>query len=614
MPARQETGLSAGQISAIMTKRFPGTGGGGEERLGVKRQRSLLVRLLAIVAVMILAPSVLTFLVFFRTVPRRMEAQAQANVGFYIGQTGASVKTSMELARDLALSAIGDSALQETMQHTETYLSAAGRGALERVVGGVTAYQSAWNRNALSGIYLFRDDGQYTFYSPRGAYVQEQRRMERIYAQSRDLTSARTLFQISGAPEGRVYYLLDYKNIDTLAHLGKLVMELNVSAMVSAGELMELYPGTCVILSGAEGEALYVRGEETEAMSGAISPGDSEEFLQLGSAGRRGRYYHVASRIPDYQLQMDVFVPAAAIYNQVWGTNLIFFVSCLLILFLTMGVAALGYCLVMRPLRDLETALGRMAASDYTARMPSSNYRELTVLEKAFNAMADNLDSAFHETYQKGIALQESESRLLAAQINPHFVFNVLETIHMRCVDAGMKDISRMVTDLAQLLRGNIGAGGGSQLITFAQELNYVRYYMELQQSRFGAENLRFSIDYEDEEILKCRVPRLTVQPLVENAVVHGLEPRRGLGCVLVRLWEEDSSVCVRVEDDGVGFDPDTLELSTEAETGRHNHIALPNIWRRLQLLYGSRASLTIRSHPGGGTQVMLMLPIEEEM
>ena len=125
---------------------------------------------------------------------------------------------------------------------------------------------------------------------------------------------------------------------------------------------------------------------------------------------------------------------------------------------------------------------------------------------------------------------------------------------------------------------------------------------------------LPLSIIYEDEDILHCLVPRLTIQPLVENAVVHGLEPRRGLGSVMVRLWEEDSSVCVRVEDDGVGFDPAEVDLEKAQEAGRHNHIALPNILRRLNLLYGDQASLTIRSHPGSGTQIMLALPIDKEM
>ena len=125
---------------------------------------------------------------------------------------------------------------------------------------------------------------------------------------------------------------------------------------------------------------------------------------------------------------------------------------------------------------------------------------------------------------------------------------------------------------------------------------------------------LPLNIIYEDEDILHCLVPRLTIQPLVENAVVHGLEPRRGLGSVMVRLWEEDSSVCVRVEDDGVGFDPAEVDLEKAQEAGRHNHIALPNILRRLNLLYGDQASLTIRSHPGSGTQIMLALPIDKEM
>lgn len=150
-----------------------------------------------------------------------METLAQANVGFYIDQTNASVKNSMELAREVAFSALGDPMLQKNMQRTEFYLSSMGRGALEQMVGSVTAYQSAWSRNVLSSIYLFRDDGQYTFYSAKGAYAQEQRRMENICNQSRELSSAKTLFQIPGAPENMVYFLLDYKNIDTMAHLGK---------------------------------------------------------------------------------------------------------------------------------------------------------------------------------------------------------------------------------------------------------------------------------------------------------------------------------------------------------------------------------------------------------
>ena len=99
----------------------------------------------------------------------------------------------------------------------------------------------------------------------------------------------------------------------------------------------------------------------------------------------------------------------------------------------------------------------------------------------------------------------------------------------------------------------------------------------------------------------------------MENAIVHGLEPRRGLGSVAVRLWEETQNICVRIEDDGVGFDPENLDLAREVESaGQHNHIALTNVLRRLHLLYGDRADLQIRSKPGQGTTVLLTLPLDQ--
>ena len=120
-------------------------------------------------------------------------------------------------------------------------------------------------------------------------------------------------------------------------------------------------------------------------------------------------------------------------------------------------------------------------------------------------------------------------------------------------------------------------------------------------------------VEYEDEDLLRYLVPRLTIQPLVENAIVHGLEPRRGLGSVAVRLWEETQNICVRIEDDGVGFDPENLDLAREVESaGQHNHIALTNVLRRLHLLYGDRADLQIRSKPGQGTTVLLTLPLDQ--
>ena len=159
-------------------------------RGNVRRKRSLMVRMFLLVCVTILGPSLLMLLVFYRTIPARMESQAKGNVNFYISQVTASVANTMELAQDIAYNAMIDDSLCASMQDLDMYLALQGRDDLLRVVGGVAAYQSTWKRGAVNSVYLFRRDGAFTFYSPRGSYEQEQRRMQSIYEAANEQSSA----------------------------------------------------------------------------------------------------------------------------------------------------------------------------------------------------------------------------------------------------------------------------------------------------------------------------------------------------------------------------------------------------------------------------------------
>lgn len=562
-------------------------------------RKSLFLRILLVTVALLLAPSLLSFVLFFRTVPSRMEAQAEANTDFYVRQTVLSLEDSMITTTDMVYSLLGNDGLQASMRQTDQPLVSSGRSSLEQVVGSVAALRTAWNRYALSCVYLFRNDGQFIYYSPGGSFAEQQRRLQSAYEQNAEHSTSQTLYPVEDSGEW-LYLLMDYKNINNMDLLGKLVVELNARKLLGSAELLQLYPEAGLVLANADGQVLFSVGAVPDEAAGT-------------QQDDRSGYYHASRRIGEYKLWLDVFIPTTSIYNSVWETSDIYAASCLFILALTILAGIIASRALAVPIRRMTDTLSRMAASDYTARMPKSRYKELEKLESVFNQMADNLDASFQDAYQKGVQLQESESRLLAAQINPHFIFNVLESINMRCVDAGMKDISRMVTDLAQLLRGNIGIGNGNQKITFRQELNYVHYYLDLQQERFGG-SLHWSVEYEDDDILDYLLPRLTIQPLVENAIVHGLEPRRGLGNVTVRLWEEGPSVYVRVTDDGVGFDAASLDLAAEAENApTHNHIALPNILRRLRLLYGSEAKLELRSQAGKGTEALLVIPIDRK-
>ena len=113
----------------------------------------------------------------------------------------------------------------------------------------------------------------------------------------------------------------------------------------------------------------------------------------------------------------------------------------------------------------------------------------------------------------------------------------------------------------------------------------------------------------EDDKLLGCYLPKLTIQPLIENSIVHGLEPKRHGGWVRVSIWEEEDAVYIRVHDDGVGFDPSAIP-QPGSDDKHHTHVALHNIERRFQLLYGEPYGMSIKSAPGHGTSIVLTLPI----
>ena len=176
-------------------------------------------------------------------------------------------------------------------------------------------------------------------------------------------------------------------------------------------------------------------------------------------------------------------------------------------------------------------------------------------------------------------------------------------------------EICDIVGSLARLMRSRL-TNGDQALASLREELDCAKSYLDLQKQRFG-DLLEWSVEVEDPELLDLPIPRLCLQPLVENSLVHGLEPKRGGGRVDVAVWEEDAGICIRVKDDGLGFPEDSPETGRSAvkaaggEAPRHNAIALKNLARRMELLYGGRARLDIKSVAGKGAEVSLLIPKE---
>ena len=277
------------------------------------------------------------------------------------------------------------------------------------------------------------------------------------------------------------------------------------------------------------------------------------------------------------------------------------------------GMALLIYLKsVNKPVRRLMCAMHDFEkdAANFSYTGGSIAVSEIAELSDSFGHMVGRIQRLMTTVREEEVVLRKTELKALQAQINPHFLYNTLDTI-IWLVETGKNEQAvEMVTSLSNFFRSSLSQG--RDIITLGEEEIHVRSYLEIQQVRYR-DILRYEIHVQP-ELRGCMLPKLTLQPLVENALYHGIKLRRGLGCILVDAAQEDDRVCITVRDDGAGMPPERLQqlrqsLDTEEPVG----FGLRTVYRRLRLLYGEQCSMELESEPGAGTTVTLRFPIRKE-
>ncbi len=208
------------------------------------------------------------------------------------------------------------------------------------------------------------------------------------------------------------------------------------------------------------------------------------------------------------------------------------------------------------------------------------------------------------------LLIKETEFKALQAQINPHFLYNTLESINWMAKVNKQTRISQMVQALAFLLRNAVSLK--EPILTLGEELEMVRNYVTIQKFRFE-DRLSFQMELEEREYAR-KIPKLTLQPLLENAIHYALEPSVNTCTIAIYSRDEADAFCLIVEDDGPGMPPETLELLREGKlVAAGNGIGLLNIDERIRFAFGERCGVDIDSAPGRGTRVIIKLPKELE-
>ena len=566
-----------------------------------RKKPSLALIAVLLCCALVFLPVGCSILYFSTSVANRLEATAQETASFYINQIATEATSTLDTLRGGIYYLMSDEGTQEIMRSPEEPTQTA-RLAVEEGLSRAFFLGNQLDQSKVTGIYLVKDSQQYLSVLRSGVYLGTSARITHIYHAFQSVNAARELYVDPLYPD-YCYMIVDYFDLDTMHPLGKIIIELSLDGLVDTDYLTTIYQQSVVMLRSADGRILS---------------GQADVFAHSAVTGNRGyvdvdgqQYYHISRQLSPSHVIVDVFIPHSEIFEASNQAIQIYAFFSFVVFLVTLAGGSAAVYLLLKPLKQMLRKIDQLATGELSVRMEETPYRETERMSVAFNNMADHLEALFNEVYEQGILLRDAEFKLLESQIRPHFIFNVLELINIRCLEAGENGICRMVSNLAQLLRANI-THRHEQVISFREELRYVRYYLELQKERF-ADSLTYSINLEDPSILDYYLPKLTIQPLVENSIVHGLEPKRGGGDVHIGIWEEEDAVYIRVSDNGIGFDASSLDLTRMADrpADQHNHIALVNIARRIQLLYGENYGLTVVSAPGSGTKITVTLPAD---
>ncbi|MFB9275636.1 sensor histidine kinase [Cohnella cellulosilytica] len=268
---------------------------------------------------------------------------------------------------------------------------------------------------------------------------------------------------------------------------------------------------------------------------------------------------------------------------------------------------------ITKPIYKLISLIKRVETEDFQIEYDNPPRNEIGQLIRSFIRMSRKLDETIRNLYQAEIVRKESELRALKSQINPHFLFNTLETIKMKAeIDEADATVD-MITALGKLVKTSLNAG--NDFNTFREEKDYLINYFYIQENRYSS-RLGMTIDVE-EGLMDFYIPKLLIQPLIENAFYHGLEMKQGKGKLAVSIAREGTFVKVTVADDGLGMPPERLQrLRQSFEAGKRGlsqneqSIGLVNVFSRIRLYFGDPYTMLIDSRPGEGTEVVLLLPL----
>ncbi|MDO4275942.1 MAG: sensor histidine kinase [Eubacteriales bacterium] len=291
----------------------------------------------------------------------------------------------------------------------------------------------------------------------------------------------------------------------------------------------------------------------------------------------------------------------------------VFYLIALLIVLAGIWISAVFSRYISRPIQKLVSNMAQVQEGNLQTRVDKEiSILEISLANQGFNTMVQRLNTLINTVYRIEIAQKEAQFKALQAQINPHFLFNTMQLINWKANEYEAYPVCDMVQSLSYMLETTLNYRD-ERTFTLREELLYLQNYAQIIHYKYMDKiQLHFNIP---EELLDCQIPILVFQPFIENAIVHGLEPKQGNGTVSLTIIRRSNDLSATIEDDGAGIRPDILRKLRENVPLEHHtressyHMALFNIQTRIKLLYGENYGYEIQSRLYQGTCITLTIP-----
>ncbi len=404
---------------------------------------------------------------------------------------------------------------------------------------------------------------------------------------------------------GRLIYDLDqYKPI------GIVLIEADPQLILSAMDNLKL---------GPNGDAYVVSGADKVIASSADAPMlDDANMAEVNRSGEGvysgGNEIVVTSKITAADGTIVSRTPAADLNMELLRTKRYLVAVFVVLVFISVLIAIWGSRTVSSPLKRVVREMRKVEAGNFDRVLSIQSYHEVGQLVDSFNHMVSRIAELIEQVKISSVSEKNAELQALQSQVNPHFLYNTLDMIYWLLDEKGNDKLADVVLSLSHMFRYS---SHWDNEATLGQEVEQIRHYLTIIETRLEG---RLSVEIEiGDNWLNFRLPKMTLQPIIENAVKHGLEASGGAGKLRIRAEREEDSLTITVSDNGIGMSEqrlallnESLEISNSPREG--GGVGMINLQRRLRLMFGERYGISVESSPLKGTKVRIRLQLPEEI